>query len=930
MRIRTTLLVISILGALSSASVVWFFMDEKENVIAQSETDLKYSAYSDAWSRLTDTEFEELESFGTSGDGEYFWLPENPNPLNFQQRNSAGDYLTDLSAAGTGELVNPLIQAVQSGDTRGAQRFLTLFFGPPLQRREILFYQITQANNLETVFCRKSIFAREYDPCSTIYETEFVGLGSRFELYGNLNSSGQPWSGFMVHSTTEEENYNLVHAFPVRVDGATEFIVTVGQSLGGLVTSLAEDLNVGASVINTLRPESFVLTQDDVNLNAIETGLDFALNQDSLIQNAVITASGDRLFCRALAFLNRNDTEFCNIASQASAVSLIPLNLDLEDTSPYRLLITRDVSNTLFETDGITISVIIATALAVFLILIVLFFVERRIFDRLGGAIYVLNELTQGNLEADIAHKKSFFVSEDDEIGKLVSALAKYKSSLRELDEERTARRASRLERDKLIIGKMRSLASQLEGEARSLLVADIDRMQELTEQIGDSNQLDVRMRQQTEENSNKVIAVAFERMSDQVTALIEARTSEMETARDEANEANKAKSKFLANMSHELRTPLNAIIGYSELLLEEAEEEGVTSMASDLKRITDSGTHLLNLINDILDISKIEAGRLELFLSEFELSGVLDILKSVAIPLGEKNSNTVTFEMQDNLGIMYSDETRLRQSLLNLISNACKFTENGTVTVTITRLKKVDGDSIAFEVQDTGIGMNAEQLEKVFEEFRQASDDTTSKFGGTGLGLSITKVLVEMMGGELTAESELGVGSLFRIVLPTTISQPSDDLSLTVEDDQILLEASDDPIILIVDDDPYFHDIVKRKLADEKFRLMSALGGSEGLEKAKNYKPHAILLDILMPGKDGWKVLQELRDDEELKNIPVIVASTLDDDNSTQSLGAKAFLKKPVEKEQLLATIEEIFKKETKGKRALVIDDQEEARDLA
>ena len=187
MRIRTTLLVISILGALSSASVVWFFMDEKETVIAQSETDLKYSAYSDAWSRLTDTEFQELESFGTSGDGEYFWLPENPNPLNFQQRNSAGDYLTDLSAAGTGELVNPFIKAVQSGDTRGAQRFLTLFFGPPLQRREILFYQITQANNLETVFCRKSIFAREYDPCSTIYETEFVGLGSRFELYGNLN-----------------------------------------------------------------------------------------------------------------------------------------------------------------------------------------------------------------------------------------------------------------------------------------------------------------------------------------------------------------------------------------------------------------------------------------------------------------------------------------------------------------------------------------------------------------------------------------------------------------------------------------------------------------------------------------------------------------------------------------------------------------------
>ena len=251
-------------------------------------------------------------------------------------------------------------------------------------------------------------------------------------------------------------------------------------------------------------------------------------------------------------------------------------------------------------------------------------------------------------------------------------------------------------------------------------------------------------------------------------------------------------------------------------------------------------------------------------------------------------------------------------------------------MTITVNKLKTVNGDSLAFEVQDSGIGMNKEQLGKVFEEFKQASDDTTSKFGGTGLGLSITKVLVEMMGGELTAESELGVGSLFRIILPQKISQPGDDISLSEEDDEALMEASDDPIILIVDDDPYFHDIVKRKLSGEKFRLMSALGGSEGLEKAKNYKPHTILLDILMPGKDGWKVLQELRDDEDLKNIPVIVASTLDDDNSTQSLGAKAFLKKPVEKEQLLTTIERIFKKETKGKRALVIDDQEEARDLA
>ena len=918
MQIRTILLVLSILGAVASASVVWFFLNEKESVVAQSETDLKFRTYSDAWARLTAAEFQILEGFGTEGERGNFWLPENPSPLNFQQRSAAGDYLLDLSAAGTGELVNPLIQAIQSGDERGIGRFLTLYFGPPLQRREILFYQIIQANNLETINCRKSIFARTYDPCSTIYETEFVGMGSRFELYGSLNSSGQTWSGFMVHSTTEEENYTLVHAFPVRVNGAAEFIVTVGQSADELVNRVSEELNVSATTLNTQRP-ALLADREAPDNEQIDERFFSILSEDSTADNILITNTQDRLYCRAASFLNSSQSEFCSTASQAIAAALVPLD-NSSQLSPHKLVITRDVSDTLFITDGITINVIVFSFLAVSLILLLLYGVQRRVFDRLGGAIYVLNELTHGNLTANLETKESFFSSKNDEIGQLVSALDIYKSSLQALDTERESRRMARQERDKLIIEKMRTLGSQVEGDARTLILKDIEQMESLAASGYD-----------TDENSIKLTSVAFERMSDEVSALITARTKEMEFARDEANEASKAKSKFLANMSHELRTPLNAIIGYSELLLEEAEDLGVESMASDLKRITDSGTHLLNLINDILDISKIEAGRLELFLSEFEVSQVMELIESVAIPLGEKNSNQVVFAVSNNLGSMYSDETRLRQSLLNLISNACKFTENGTVTISANLTETNAGESIAFQVRDTGIGMTEDQLDKVFEEFKQASDDTTSKFGGTGLGLSITKVLVEMMGGELKVESEPGEGTLFTIVLPKKLHEDSSpEMPQVKQNEQELLEASDYPIILIIDDDPYSHDIAKRKLADEKFRVISALGGTEGIEKAKRVEPDVILLDILMPDKDGWKVLQELKADDQLKAVPVIVISTLDDDNSTQSLGAKAFLKKPVEKDELLSNIKKIFSEEIEGKRALIIDDQEEARDLA
>jgi signal transduction histidine kinase/DNA-binding response OmpR family regulator len=570
---------------------------------------------------------------------------------------------------------------------------------------------------------------------------------------------------------------------------------------------------------------------------------------------------------------------------------------------------------------------------AVLIIVLVLLVLQRSIFSGLNYAIEVLQQLTDAQSIDEIKRPRALLSSPRDEVGKLIRALGKYKNKLDELSTLRSLQRKNRIDRDRLIIDKMKTLSFQLEGEAKELLVSDIERMEQMGGEIETSiTQGDQEERRQAEEESNQLIAVAFERMSDQVTALIEARTSEMESARDEAREANLAKSKFLANMSHELRTPLNAIIGYGELLLEEAEDEGMDSMSVDLKRITDSGAHLLNLINDILDLSKIEAGRLELFVSEFSVETVLEVLQSVAKPLGEKNRNQVNFVVPKDLGVMRSDETRMRQSLLNLISNACKFTEEGEVTLTATSSESEGLEWVEFAVSDTGIGMTQEQMDKIFDDFTQAEAETTAKFGGTGLGLSITKQLVEMMGGELSVGSEEGVGSTFSIKVPREVRQPEE----TVSAEPDLLSAGDDEMnhanltLLVIDDDPLAHDLVKRKLRADAYNIVSALDGADGLIKARDQRPDLILLDILMPGKDGWTVLAELRADPDLSEIPIIVISMLDDDQSATALGASAYMTKPVDRDRLVNNIQDIFGEATEGKKALVVDDDAEARDIS
>lgn len=265
-------------------------------------------------------------------------------------------------------------------------------------------------------------------------------------------------------------------------------------------------------------------------------------------------------------------------------------------------------------------------------------------------------------------------------------------------------------------------------------------------------------------------LANAFNQMSKQLRvsfAILEAKNEEAQKARSEAEEANKAKSVFVANMTHELRTPLNAIIGYSEMLQEEAEDKGEEDLIPDLKKISSAGKHLLALINDVLDFSKVEAGRMELYLETIDINTLLKEVIDTILPLVEKNNNQLHVDYPPELGNMYTDVTKVRQCLFNLLSNASKFTEQGSLGLVVRRYTKNDKEWITFQVNDTGIGMTQEQISKLFQAFMQADSSTTRKYGGTGLGLVITKQFCQMMGGEIMVTSEFGNGSTFAMHLP-------------------------------------------------------------------------------------------------------------------------------------------------------------------
>jgi signal transduction histidine kinase/DNA-binding response OmpR family regulator len=427
-----------------------------------------------------------------------------------------------------------------------------------------------------------------------------------------------------------------------------------------------------------------------------------------------------------------------------------------------------------------------------------------------------------------------------------------------------------------------------------------------------------------------------FERLEQRVANVVsrsQAVIAELERAREHANLQNLAKSQFLANMSHELRTPLNAILGYAMLLSEDAIEAKNEPVVADLDRIQQAGRHLLSLINEILDLSKIEAGKASLDRTVVDVNA---LVRSAAINFDaetKRNGNTFNIRISDDVGIMIGDEGKIRQCLSNLLNNAFKFTSNGAVTLDVDVIDVTGKDEVRFRVTDTGIGINAAHMENLFEPFRQGDGSTSRKFGGTGLGLAITRRLARLMLGDVKVESVEGKGSVFTLALPLNSGTGSifddaraPDAAQTVERAMASVEGYD-RTALIIDDSDSAIDLMRRWLTRLNYGVISATDGETGLAIARAKKPDLILLDVLMPGRSGYDILEELRADEALGSTPVILVTVDDDRARGLEAGATDYIRKPVAESQLRAMLE-VYRTKASGE-ILVIEDDDDAAEL-
>lgn len=421
--------------------------------------------------------------------------------------------------------------------------------------------------------------------------------------------------------------------------------------------------------------------------------------------------------------------------------------------------------------------------------------------------------------------------------------------------------------------------------------------------------------------SDNEKLAQEMERRKDVEVELLK--------VRDEAMEANHAKSIFLANMSHELRTPLNAIIGFSEIMEEDMRSNEELEYAADLEKIHLAGLHLLELINGILDLSKIEEGEMHLYLESFSLADVVDVTVKTMEPMLLKTGNVIQLTGLDVIPVMKADLTKVRQILYNLLSNAIKFTEHGTIVVKAMQKADFEIHGVEISISDSGVGMTPEDMENIFVPFQQADVSTTRKYGGTGLGLALCRRLSDMMQGQIRVCSELGKGSIFSVWLPLNVMEKKyspqdiafinkkimDPKKVRLPDDVMRQYRGEErrkkiATVLTIDDDPAVLDLMARVYQREGFRLVSAANGNAGIDLAHKLRPELIVLDVMMPEVDGWAVLETLKETAGLKHIPVIMVDNVENKKRAMERGALDSLGKPIDWDRLIDLTRKVVRK--------------------
>ena len=888
MSIRIQLLLFGLLGNVLIAGVLYYASEQRASVEQEASGESLLVLYESAWYQTYNSTLERMGRWEPNyGErGEAVWNPDS-------------DILSDMVET-QGHFINPVLDSIKSRSLGNAQFLLEELFADDLDLGNLSFVMAYFPTG-ERIYCGSAFDLFGIDACSRNALPDFFGYLDTY-IKEAAQRARQSTLKITDSSGKELSTLNQTFSFPVKVRGETLAILVLGSDIRKALEVFEDEFEVRMGVQT---PSGLIsLDEDYSSENTSEENARFGIkNYASLVNEAV----------KLKSFVGSRHSE--KAFDLGSSITLLPLSSYLS-AEEAQLFIFKDEEESMIAANKELQNGLIYAAVIVLLVIAFLTALTAVTFGGITRAIEVLKGLTEGDHSQQMPQRRGIFASDNDEVGELSSALQSYRGKLLELEDIRADQASKRKERDSVIIEKMSHLADQLEGDAKTLILNDIGKMRELEKQETERG----------EEASVELMLLAFTRMSDEVNALINARTSEMEKARDEAIDAKGETSRFFANMSHELRTPLNAILGYGEMLAEDCEDLGYDDLLPDLKKITSAGTHLLSLINNILDISKIESGKMELYITSFEIEDVVDVIKDISAPLVSKNNNAFQCNIQDGIGAMRQDETKLRQCLSNLLSNAAKFTEGGTVTLEVDASLEKEIEMVSFKVIDTGEGMSEEGVGKVFEVYTQAERSTSAKHGGTGLGLPLSREMAQMMGGDITLTSELGVGSVFTLKLPRDCPQDEHEVS-----DSVLEGIDDDEkLVVLIDDDVTMHDLIKRTLNKIGLTLVGATDSEKGMQMVRETKPKLLLLDVLMPGRDGWSILRECKSDPELKDMPVIMVSQLNQDTLANSLGADDYITKPIDRELFLKTIKNILGDgDTDNNKILIIDDDENTRDL-